>query len=106
MTYNFDMVSAADYENLKARIEVLEKENERLANDLLTAQTKLTIISKNYNNVVETIFNLITQQFERLEKNTERHICQLINDAEVRKCLEQKFRQGFYNFENCDEEEE
>lgn len=102
MTYNFDMVYSSEYENLKARIDVLEKENERLTNQLLTTQSKLIIADKSYNNVVEAFSNLITQRFELLEKNTERRIQQLINDAEAKKRLEQ----GFYNFEDSNEEEE
>lgn len=101
MTYNFDMVYSSEYENLKARIDVLEKENERLTNQLLTTQSKLIIADKSYNNVVEAFSNLITQRFELLEKNTERRIQQLINDAEAKKRLEQ----GFYNFEDSNEEE-
>lgn len=106
MTYKIDKVYSSEYEKLKARVEALEKENERLTNQLLTVQTKLTITSKNYNNVIETAFNLITKQFSYLEDATKKRIQQLINDAEARKCLEQKIRQGFYNFEYSNEEEE
>lgn len=106
MTYKIDKVYSSEYEKLKARVEALEKENERLTNQLLTVQTKLTITSKNYNNVIETAFNLITKQFSYLEDATKKRIQQLINDAEARKCLEQKIRQGFYNFEDSNEEEE
>ena len=106
MTYKIDKVYSSEYEKLKARVEALEKENERLTNQLLTVQTKLTITSKNYNNVIETAFNLITKQFSYLEDVTKKRIQQLINDAEARKCLEQKIRQGFYNFEYSNEEEE
>ena len=82
MTYKIDKVYSSEYENLKARVEALEKENERLTNQLLTVQTKLTITSKNYNNVVETAFNLITKQFSHLENTTKKRIQQLINDGE------------------------
>lgn len=82
MTYKIDKVYSSEYENLKARVEALEKENERLTNQLLTVQTKLTITSKNYNNVVETAFNLITKQFAYLENTTKKRIQQLINDGE------------------------
>ena len=82
MTYKIDKVYSSEYEKLKARVEALEKENERLTNQLLTVQTKLTITSKNYNNVVETAFNLITKQFSYLEDATKKRIQQLINDGE------------------------
>lgn len=109
-----------DYKKLEARIDALEKENERLTNQLLATQSKLIIVDKNYNNVVEAISNLITQRFERLEKTTEKRIQQLINDAEAnnafaesrarradaQKRITQRFEQGFYNFEDCEEEEE
>lgn len=111
-----NIVYPADYENLKVRIEALEKENERLTNQLLATQSKLIIVDKNYNNVVEAISNLITQRFERLEKNTEKRIQQLINEAEADNAIAEKrarraeakkrLEQGFYNFENTIEEEE
>lgn len=110
-----NMVYPADYENLKVRIEALEKENERLTNQLLATQSKLIIVDKNYNNVVEAISNLITQRFERLEKNTEKRIQQLINDAEADNAIAEKrarraeakkrLEQGFYNFDDSNEEE-
>ena len=105
-----------DYEKLKARIDALEKENERLTNQLLATQSKLLIVDKNYNNVVEAISNLITQRFERLEKNTEKRIQQLINDAEADNAIavkrarraeaKKRLEQGFYNFEDSNEVEE
>lgn len=111
-----NIVYPADYENLKVRIEALEKENERLTNQLLATQSKLIIVDKNYNNVVEAISNLITQRFERLEKNTEKCIQQLINDAEADNAIAEKrarraeakkrLEQGFYNFDDSNEEEE
>lgn len=111
-----NIVYPADYENLKVRIEALEKENERLTNQLLATQSKLIIVDKNYNNVVEAISNLITQRFERLEKNTEKRIQQLINEAEADNAIAEKrarraeakkrLEKGFYNFEDTVEEEE
>lgn len=111
-----NIVYPADYENLKVRIEALEKENERLTNQLLATQSKLIIVDKNYNNVVEAISNLITQRFERLEKNTEKRIQQLINEAEADNTIAEKrarrteakkrLEQGFYNFDDSNEEEE
>lgn len=111
-----NIVYPADYENLKVRIEALEKENERLTNQLLATQSKLIIVDKNYNNVVEAISNLITQRFERLEKNTEKRIQQLINEAEADNAIAEKrarraevkkrLEQGFYNFDDSNEEEE
>lgn len=111
-----DTIYPTDYEKLKARIDALEKENERITNQLLATQSKLLIVDKNYNNVVEAISNLITQRFERLEKNTEKRIQQLINDAEVDNAIavkrarraeaKKRLEQGFYNFEDSNEEEE
>ena len=111
-----DTIYPTDYEKLKARIDALEKENERLTNQLLATQSKLIIVDKNYNNVVEAISNLITQRFERLEKNTEKRIQQLINDAEADNAIavkrarraeaKKRLDQGFYNFEDSNEEEE
>ena len=111
-----DTIYPTDYEKLKARIDALEKENERLTNQLLATQSKLLIVDKNYNNVVEAISNLITQRFERLEKNTEKRIRQLINDAEVDNAIAEKrarraeakkrLEQGFYNFQDSNDEEE
>ena len=110
-----DTIYPTDYENLKVRIEALEKENERLTNQLLATQSKLLIVDKNYNNVVEAISNLITQRFERLEKNTEKRIQQLINEAEADNAIavkrarraeaKKRLEQGFYNFEDSNEEE-
>lgn len=110
------IVYPSNYESLKARIDALEKENERLTNQLLATQSKLIIVDKNYNNVVEAISNLITQRFERLEKNTEKRIQQLINDAEANNAIAEKrarraeakkrLEQGFYNFDDSNEEEE
>ena len=111
-----DIIYPTDYEKLKARIDALEKENERLTNQLLATQSKLLIVDKNYNNVVEAISNLITQRFEHLEKNTEKRIQQLINDAEADNAIavkrarraeaKKRLEQGFYNFEDSNEEEE
>lgn len=111
-----DTIYPTDYEKLKARIDALEKENERLTNQLLATQSKLIIVDKNYNNVVEAFSNLITQRFERLEKNTEKRIQQLINDAEADNAIavkrarraeaKKRLEQGFYNFEDSNEEEE
>ena len=111
-----DIIYPTDYEKLKARIDALEKENERLTNQLLATQSKLLIVDKNYNNVVEAISNLITKRFERLEKNTEKRIQQLINDAEADNAIavkrarraeaKKRLEQGFYNFEDSNEEEE
>lgn len=111
-----DTIYPTDYEKLKARIDALEKENERLTNQLLATQSKLLIVDKNYNNVVEAISNLITQRFERLEKNTEKRIQQLINEAEADNTIavkrarraeaKKRLEQGFYNFEDSHEEEE
>lgn len=111
-----DTIYPTDYEKLKARIDALEKENERLTNQLLATQSKLIIVDKNYNNVVEAISNLITQRFERLEKNTEKRIQQLINDAEADNAIavkrarraeaKKRLEQGFYNFQDSNEEEE
>lgn len=111
-----DIIYPTDYEKLKARIDALEKENERLTNQLLATQSKLLIVDKNYNNVVEAISNLITQRFERLEKNTEKRIQQLINEAEADNAIavkrarraeaKKRLEQGFYNFEDSNEEEE
>ena len=116
MTYKIDKVYSSEYEKLKARVEALEKENERLTNQLLTVQTKLTITSKNYNNVIETAFNLITKQFSYLEDATKKRIQQLINDAEADNAIavkrarraeaKKRLEQGFYNFEDSNEEEE
>lgn len=110
-----DTIYPTDYEKLKVRIDALEKENERLTNQLLATQSKLLIVDKNYNNVVEAISNLITQRFERLEKNTEKRIQQLINDAEADNAIavkrarraeaKKRLEQGFYNFEDSNEEE-
>ena len=110
-----DIIHPTDYEKLKARIDALEKENERLTNQLLATQSKLLIVDKNYNNVVEAISNLITQRFERLEKNTEKRIQQLINEAEADNAIavkrarraeaKKRLEQGFYNFEDSNEEE-
>lgn len=111
-----EIIYPTDYEKLKARIDALEKENERLTNQLLATQSKLLIVDKNYNNVVEAISNLITKRFERLEKNTEKRIQQLINDAEADNAIavkrarraeaKKRLEQGFYNFEDSNEEEE
>lgn len=111
-----DTIYPTDYEKLKARIDALEKENERLTNQLLATQSKLLIVDKNYNNVVEAISNLITQRFEYLEKNTEKRIQQLINEAEADNAIvvkrarraeaKRRLEQGFYNFEDNNEEEE
>lgn len=111
-----DTIYPTDYEKLKARIDALEEENERLTNQLLATQSKLIIVDKNYNNVVEAISNLITQRFEHLEKNTEKRIQQLINEAEADNAIavkrarraeaKKRLEQGFYNFEDSNEEEE
>ena len=111
-----EIIYPTDYEKLKARIDALEKENERLTNQLLATQSKLLIVDKNYNNVVEAISNLITKRFERLEKNAEKRIQQLINDAEADNAIavkrarraeaKKRLEQGFYNFEDSNEEEE
>ena len=111
-----EIIYPTDYEKLKARIDALEKENERLTNQLLATQSKLLIVDKNYNNVVEAISNLITKRFERLEKNTEKRIQQLINDAEADNAIavkrarraeaKKRLEQGFYNFEDSNVEEE
>ena len=111
-----EIIYPTDYEKLKVRIDALEKENERLTNQLLATQSKLLIVDKNYNNVVEAISNLITKRFERLEKNTEKRIQQLINDAEADNAIavkrarraeaKKRLEQGFYNFEDSNEEEE